>query len=395
LRQPRFKPHWNHTYYLAYDYIGPAVAFRRDLLERYAERAIDTAGTWRTELLLAAARSDTTAIRHIPRILTHHPIGNDQQAAGALARRAFHVQSHLNALRDTAAVTATPFGHLRLTRVLPTPAPKVSVIVPTRDRLDLLRPCIEGLRSRTDYPDFEILIADNGSTDTATRAYLVALGSDARVRIIDAHGPFNFSAINNRAVEAARGAVLCFLNNDIEVRGSGWLAELVAWASLPSVGAVGAKLLYATGTIQHAGIVVGLGGLAGHPHRFFPADHPGYMGRLVVPQEVSAVTAACLAVRREAFRSVGGFDAEAFPVAFNDVDLCLRLAARGLVNIWTPEAVLTHRETASRPRDFSRRRRAAWLAEAQALRERWDSVIANDPCYSPSLTREREDMTPG
>jgi GT2 family glycosyltransferase len=215
------------------------------------------------------------------------------------------------------------------------------------------------------------------------------------MRVVSAPGPFNFSALNNAAARLANGTVLGFVNNDIEVIEPDWLSELVSHAVRPGIGAVGARLLYATGLVQHAGVIVGLGGLAGHAHRFFAPDHLGYMHRLQTPQYLSAVTAACMVVERAKFEAVGGFDEDDFPVALNDVDLCLRLRERGWENFWTPYATLYHKESASRAHDSSRTRRAAYKRECQNFRARWAHVIADDPYYNPNLTRATEDFALG
>jgi GT2 family glycosyltransferase len=288
------------------------------------------------------------------------------------------------------------FGHLRIVRPAPQPAPLVSLIVLTRDRVGLLRSCIEGLRSKTAYTALEIIIMDNDSRYAKTQSYLRGLQADPRVKVVAAPGPFNFSALNNAAGRLAKGSVLGFINNDIEVIEPDWLSELVSHAVRPEIGAVGARLLYATGLVQHAGVIVGLlGGLAGHAHRFFPADHLGYTHRLQTPQYLSAVTAACMIVERAKFEAVGGFDEKGFPIAFNDVDLCLRLRERGWENFWTPYATLYHKESASRAHDFSRARRAAYDRECQNFRTRWAHVIADDPYYNPNLTRATEDFALG
>ncbi|NJO23335.1 MAG: glycosyltransferase [Sphingomonadales bacterium] len=250
------------------------------------------------------------------------------------------------------------------------------------------------LLHRTGYPALEVLIADNDSRDRRTRAYLDAVVRDRRVRAVPCPGSFNFAAINNRAAALARGSVLGFINNDIEVMAPDWLKEMVGHALRPDVGAVGAKLLYPSGLVQHAGVIVGLDGFAGHAHRFYPAGHPGYMGRLMCTQMFSAVTAACLMMRRDMFKEVGGFDEATFPVAYNDVDLCLRLGRRGLKTVWTPYAVLRHKETATRERDYSPARLAQYQRESAAFRARWGHVIAHDPHYHPLLTRADESFLP-
>ncbi|MDX2158658.1 MAG: glycosyltransferase [Hyphomicrobiaceae bacterium] len=398
-RKPAFKPEWNEPYFLAHDYIGRSVAFATHTARPAGGFRAEYPGEETGDLLLRLVRGSRAGgpapVASVQRIVLHaaSTSADADRRSRSASTRARMVLDHLQALGRSARANPDRLGHVRVTWPVPDPAPRVSLIVPTRDRIDLLRPCIEGLRHETDYPALEILIADNGSERTETKAYFASLTVDARVRIVPVPGPFNFSAINNRAVEAAEGDIIGFINNDIEVLEPGWLREMVGYAVQENCGAVGAKLLYQTGTVQHAGVVMGLGGLAGHVHRFYPADHPGYACRLQVPQHFSAVTAACLLVERRKFVTVGGFDEIAFPVAFNDVDLCLKLGRCGWSNVWTPYAVLRHKESASRVHDMSSERRAAWDIECAHLRERWGAFIRRDPCYNENLTREREDFT--
>ena len=303
------------------------------------------------------------------------------------------VEAHLSRRGEPAIAAADGLGHVRVSRTVAPPHPLVTAIVPTRDRLELLRPCIEGLRHKTDYPTLEIIIADNGSIRQETLDYFASLAGDARVRVLPVPGAFNFAAINNAAVREARGRLLAFINNDIEVLKPDWLTEMAGHALRPEIGAVGAKLLYATGSVQHAGVIVGINGIAGHAHRFFHAEHLGYMHRLQCAHYVSAVTAACMVVERAKFDKVGGFDEKAFPVALNDVDLCLKLNQQGHRSYYTPHAVLTHKESASRAHDRSKSRNRAYESEVRIFRERWHKVIDNDPCYNPWLSRTAEDFS--
>jgi GT2 family glycosyltransferase len=283
-------------------------------------------------------------------------------------------------------------GHIRVIAPLPATLPLVTVIIPTRDRVHLLRPCVEGV-CRAEYANLEILIVDNASQCRKTRRYLAAVLGDRRISILALPGSFNFAALNNAAVRVARGQILAFLNNDVQCMETGWLMEMVSHAVRPEIGAVGAKLLYPEGSVQHAGVILGLGGLAGHAHRFFPADHLGYMRRLQTAQYVSAVTAACMVLERKKFTEVGGFDEKTFSVAYNDVDLCLKLRSRGYENFYTPYATLYHKESASRARDISRARRSAYARESHSFKARWQHMLATDPYYNPNLTLEKEDFS--
>jgi GT2 family glycosyltransferase len=266
--------------------------------------------------------------------------------------------------------------------------PPVSIIIPTRNRADLLRTCIEGLR-RTDYPAIEIIVANNDSDEPEALAYLAKLAQEG-VTILDQPGPFNYSTINNSAVALANGELLCLMNNDIEVLATDWLAIIATQALRPEVGAVGAQLLYPDGRIQHAGVVVGVGNAAGHAHRFHQPEAEGYFRRHALPQFVSAVTAACLVVRKEKFLAVGGLDAANFAVAFNDVDLCLKLNARGWQSFYEPRAVLVHHESVSRGFDTDPIGAARFAGEIAALQRIWRTNQIVDPYHHPMLSRASE-----
>ena len=284
-------------------------------------------------------------------------------------------------------------GAVRLLWPLPDPAPMVSIVIPSRDRLELISRVCRGVLHETAYAPLELIIVDNGSTDPAVLAHYETLRRDPRVRIRIDPQPFNFAAMVNAGVALASGRVIVLLNNDVAVLEPGWLDAMVRQACRPEVGAVGAKLLYGDGTLQHAGVVVGLGGRAGHILRRRAGDTPGHLGRLQVAHEVSAVTAACLAVSREKYQAVGGFDAESFPVDFNDVDFCLRLGAAGWKSVWTPDATLAHLESVSRGPSVGPER-ARFEREAARFSERWRDVIRHDPFYHPalSLTTFGEDL---
>jgi len=265
------------------------------------------------------------------------------------------------------------------------PSPAITVIVPTRNKVDLLRTCMEGL-ARTAYPSMDVIVVDNGTDDPEALAYLKSLEFEG-VTLLRIEGAFNFSALNNAAARVARGDLLCFLNNDVEILDSDWLAILVSQAVRSDIGAVGARLLYPDGTIQHAGVFTGIGGGAAHAHRFQREADPGYFERARLPQQVSAVTAACLVVTREKFLAVGGFNERDFPVAFNDVDLCLKLNARGWQSFYEPRATLIHHESKSRGNDRARPNRSRFAAELAALKDKWHTDCEQDPYHHPYLSR--------
>lgn len=350
---PHFKPGWNPELFQHHDYLTGSCIVRvsKD------ELALAEGERWEQSLIEIAAMRPAAPL-HLPLVLHHR--------------------------RDR----PDPVLPNRPTRILPDSVPTVTAIVPTRNQVSLLRGCIEGLR-RTAYPGLEILVVDNGSDEPGAVAYLDALKCQG-VTVLSIPGPFNFSALNNAAVQQARGEMLCFLNNDVEMVDPDWLALLVRQAVRPDIGAVGARLLYPDGTIQHAGVFVGIGGAAGHGHRLQSADDSGYFERARLPQRVSAVTAACLVVAREKFEAVGGFDEEDFQVAFNDVDLCMKLNDRGWTSFYEPRATLIHHESKSRGDDRAERNRARFEAELGALKRKWKTDKRRDPYHHPHLSRSSE-----
>ncbi|ACS38356.1 glycosyltransferase [Methylorubrum extorquens] len=375
---PLLRPAFDRDYLRTVDYLGPVIALRRASVI-----GLDAVpGAAALDLTLAIAHCfGTGAVCHLPRVLSFGRF--DEGGEGRAARREA-VRRDL----DRAGEGGTPVlvgqdGVIRLDRPLPEPRPLVSLIVPTRDRLDLLQPCIESLRHRTDWPAKEILICDNDSRDPETLAYFRTLEAEGAARVVACPGPFDFAAINNRVAAQARGRLLAFINNDVEAEAPDWLERMVREALRPEIGAVGARLVDGEGRIQHGGIVLGTGGLVTHGHRHFAGDAAGYLGALRATRSVSAVTAACLVIEAVKFSRVGGFDSLTFAIDFNDVDLCLRLNAVGLRTLYVGGARLHHRESASRrpsPAAAARHR-----AEVEALKKRWGPLLAQDPHYHPGF----------
>ena len=261
----------------------------------------------------------------------------------------------------------------------------VSIIIPTRDGLDVLKPCIDSVRATTDAATVEIIIADNGSSEPETLAYLDELQRSGAAKVVPLPGEFNFSAINNEAARHATGDILCFLNNDTEVISPVWLERARALLTIPEVGAVGARLLFPDGAIQHMGVTLGLGShrIAGHPHAGLSSRSPGYFSKGWMIAEFSAVTAACLFVRKQNFKAVAGFD-ESLAVAYNDVDLCLRLRASGLKIVCDADAELTHKESRTRGPDLHGARAQRLKRDAEYMKSKWEVLLLEDPYYSPA-----------
>ncbi|HEY0649274.1 glycosyltransferase family 2 protein [Phenylobacterium sp.] len=399
--EPHFKAAWNPELILAQNYVSHLGVYRRSLLSAVGGLREGFEGSQDFDLALRVSERTTPQhIHHIPWVLYHwRQEGGPETFSQAYmdrcadaARRA--VAEHLARIGQTRVEVenqADAPGWIEVRRAPPEPKPRVSVIVPTRDRADLLARCAEGVLSGTDYGPLELIVVDNGSVEPQTAALFEQLRTDPRVRVLPAPGPFNYSALNNLAAAEATGEVLVLLNNDIEVTDAGWLSALVAQAVRPNVGAAGARLLFPDGRVQHAGVVVGVGGAAGHLGYGQPGDTGGYYKHLKTARNVTAVTAACLAIRKAVWDEVGGLDADRLAVAFNDVDLCLKLRARGYDVVWTPHAELVHHESATRGDDRSPAEQARFDAELAALRDRWGKALDDDPFYSPLFDRSRSD----
>ena len=299
-------------------------------------------------------------------------------------------------------VLASRPGHMRASDPAPVrrrwpvgdPPPRVSVLIPTRDQGRLLEACLTSLRSVTTYPDVEIVVVDHESTDQRARDVIDLLADDLDALVVPFSGPFNFAAMCNRAAEAASGDVLVLLNNDTEVVAPDWLDEFVGQLGRPEVGVVGALLLFGDGTIQHAGVHPGVGGLMGHSHKHRPGNDSGYHGRLTVAHEVAAVTGACLGVTRALWDRLGGLDEENLAVAYNDIDLCLNARAAGLRVMLAPHAVLHHHESVSRGYDEDPARRARLAGEVATMEERWGDALHADPAHSPNLSLDGDGFNP-
>jgi GT2 family glycosyltransferase len=310
----------------------------------------------------------------------------------AAERARLAIEEHLRRLGVRASVETIPEMAVQRVRYdLQEPPPLASIIIPTRNARQLVRQCIESIRRKTTYANYEILLVDNGSDDKEAVDYFESLERSGHIRLVRDPKPFNFSRINNGAARVARGEYLVFLNNDVEVITPDWLSELVSHAQRREIGAVGARLWYPNDTIQHAGLIL-VAGLAGHAHLGKRRGDHGYFSRASLIQSLSAVTAACLCVRKRYFEEVGGFD-EDLAVAFNDVDLCLRLGGKGYRSLYTPYAELYHHESASRGYEDTPEKMIRFKKEAQALGDRWMPLLLNDPYYSPNLALVGEPFT--
>jgi GT2 family glycosyltransferase len=396
---PYFKGGFDRFLMYGHNMVSHLGVYRRTLVEAIGGFREGFEGSQDYDLLLRAVETcGDDRVVHVPHILYHWraipgstALSADQKSYAVLAAgRA--IDEHFE--RTGTPLRSVPGPVAGLTSVEPAfaAATPVSIIIPTRDRLDLLRPCIRSIVARPGE-GMEIIVVDNGSEQPETLAWLDALAADGTATVRHDPGPFNFSEINNRAAAAASGEILCFLNNDTEIVSDDWLARARALLSMAEVGGVGARLLFPDGRLQHMGIVLGMGrhGVAGLPHNGHPGGAPGYFGKARLMQQVSAATAACLFVRKADFLASGGFD-PALRVAYNDVDLCLKLGQRGLRIVVDPGITLVHKESGTRGRDEAGERAERLEREAALMRARWGDTLARDRYWSPNLDLRRDDF---
>ena len=397
--QPYFKCDFNYELFLAQNMISHLGVYRRTLLEQIGGFRVGLEGSQDYDLALRALEQiDSSQVIHIPHVLYHWraipgstAISVDEKSY-AVQASSKAVSEHLQRCGVQARVEPAPEApvHNRVRFALPKALPLVSIIIPTRDRADLLSQCINSLLERSSYPNFEIIVIDNGSAEAATIELFARLTTEG-VRILRDDAPFNFSTLNNQGARAAKGELLCLMNNDLEILTPDWLEEMVGFAIRSDIGCVGARLWYPDRSLQHGGVVIGLGGVAGHIHLGLPQGNAGYFGRAVLHQCYSAVTGACLLIRRSVFEEVGGLN-ESLAVAFNDVDFCLRIREAGYRNIWTPYAEMIHHESASRGNDDTLEKQARFAKEVSLMKELWGESLYQDPAYSPNLTLDGTDF---
>lgn len=373
---PSFKPGWSPDLLLAFNYVSRLSVYRKKLLEEIGGFRDGFGNSWDYDMVLRFTEK-TGKIFHVPKVLYHvrsaeaHAPKEDRRAlAEALKRRGI----------EGSVVDGASSGHFRVKRKIES-NPKVSIVIPTRDNVSLLKSCVESIERLTDYRNYEVLIVDNDSADPETEEYL----SSTPHRVLRFEEDFNYSRINNFAVSHSEGEYILLLNDDTEVISRKWLTVMLEHAQRPGVGAVGAKLLYPDGHIQHAGVLLGLGnpwtaGVAGHAYQAYASRSPGHLGTLKSTCNYSAVTAACMMFRRTVFDEIGGFDEKNLEVAYNDVDLCLRVRERGYLIVFTPCAELYHHEFASRGLY------SAKPSELRYMRERWGELLDNDPYYNPNFS---------
>ena len=397
---PFFKPDWSPDSFLTRMYTSHLAVFRRTLVNEVGGFRIGFEGSQDYDLVLRVTEK-TDKIFHIPEVLYHWRVHSGSVTSGAEAKP-YAYDAAIKALNE-AMERRDEGGYIEhlgedrgnyVARYNIRRPGKVSVIIPTRDLAEDLRRCVESIFARTNYPDYEIIVLDNGSVRPETMRLFDRFSrtDPERFRAIRHDVPFNYSEINNFAAAQARGEYLLFLNNDTEVLVEDWMTLMVEQAQRSSIGGVGAKLLYGDGSVQHAGVIIGIGGMAGHAFRHFPPDADGYYNFLRTANNYSAVTAACLMTRRSVFEELGGFDEE-LSIAYNDVDLCLRMCKAGYRNIYLPYVELRHYESKSRGYDITEEQEDRDLRERLIMQRKWDIVNFVDPYYNPNLTLEREDFS--
>ena len=393
---PAFKPDWSPDLLLGTNYISHLGVYRRSILEEIGGFRKGYEGSQDYDLVLRFTEKTTKErITHIPKVLYYWRMLPTSTAVDQ-GSKGYAFEAGLRAVQD-ALVRRGINGHATHGAAnglydvyYDIESEKlVSIIIPTKNGYKDVQRCVSSIIEKTTYQNYEIIMADNGSTDPKMHELYAKFEQQlpGRFFVESIDIPFNFSTINNRAAKKAHGEYLLFLNNDTEVITENWLTLMVSFAQQERIGCVGAKLLYPSGIIQHAGVILGLGGVAGHGHYGYPHGDLGYFGRLAINVNYSAVTAACLLMKKADFDAVGGFE-EAFTVAFNDVDLCLKVQALGRDNVWLHEAELYHFESQTRGYDDKGKKKKRFEQEKVMMEEKWGPLIENDPFYNPNLTRD-------
>lgn len=400
---PYFKSDWNPDLLYSQNYISHLGTYRRSILVELNGFREGYEGSQDYDLALRTIEKLSPAqIRHIPHILYHWrmipgsvALGPDQKTySGEAAQKA--IQSHLERMgMNNAKVVPNPELNIyhRVIFPLPTQLPLVSVIIPTKDKVELLKQCITSILDKTSYTNFELIIVDNQSCNKETYDYYEQIKENQRIKMITYEMPFNYSKINNFAVASASGEFIVFLNNDTEIISPNWMSEMLSHATRPEIGAVGAKLYYPNKSIQHVGVICGIGGVAGHLYSRAHGKTIGHSGKAILTQNFLAVTAACMMMRRSLFQELDGFNEENLPIAFNDVDLCLRIYQKGYRILWTPYAELYHHESATRGLDLSPEQIERAKNEIDYMKMTWSEFIEKDPFYNINLSLHASDYS--
>lgn len=396
---PHFKPDFSPDTLRSYNYICHLSAFSRELLDSVGYFRSEYDGSQDYDLILRLTEKAKNVF-HIRKILYYWRAHKNSvaQDVGAkpytvtAAKKALAAHLERCGLKGEVLDSSVPTTYHIKYEIDGNPL--ISVIIPNKDHTDDLDICLKSLYEKSSYKNFEVIIVENNSTEKETFEYYEAIAQKhGNIKIVKWEGNFNYSAINNFGVNYANGEFILLLNNDVEIINGSCLEEMLMFAQRKDVGAVGAKLYYSDDTVQHAGVILGLGGTAGHAHKHFGRSHPGYMARASIAQNLSACTAACLMMRRDVFDEVGGLD-ESFEVAFNDVDLCMKIRKKGYLVVFTPYAELYHYESKSRGNDSTPEKLERFRGEIDRFKEKWQKQLDDgDPYYNPNLTLTRDDFS--
>ena len=394
-----FKPDYSYYYLTNCNYICHLACMKSNIFIALGGLQSAYDGAQDHDLFLKITEIPDVKIHHIPKVLYYWRV-HAQSTSGGVQAKPYVTQNAIRALDDHLARIGVQgkavegrFGSTYKIDYTLTSQPLVSIIIPNKDQVPVLTKCIDSLYAKTDYKNFEVLVVENNSTEPETFEYYGKIQkAHQNLKVLYYKGGFNFSAINNFAAQQAKGEMLLLLNNDIEIISENWLGEMVSLALQKNVGIVGAMLYYPNDTVQHAGVITGLGGFAGHSHKYHPRGKSGYMFRLSCVQNLSCVTAACLLVTKEAFDAANGLDEE-FTVAFNDVDFCLRIRDMGWQVLFTPYAECYHHESISRGSDKKGEKKERFEGERNRLKGRFGDSLLKDPFYNPNLTLDMEDFS--
>jgi len=397
---PYFKPDWNPDLFLSHNHICHLGIYKASLVKQSGGFREGLEGAQDYDLALRCVEKlAPIQIIHIPRVLYHWRIhkgstalaGSEKNYALLAVKRALN--DHFKRQNIAAKSELLDFGMYRVHYDLPKELPLISIIIPTHNGLKLIQQCIEGVISKTTYTHYEIIIIDNNSDDPDTLLYLDGVTKNNKIRVLQDPRPFNYSQLNNSAIEQAQGEFVLLMNNDIEVITPDWLSEMASIAIQRGVGCVGARLWYPNDTLQHGGLIAGVGGVAGHSHKHLARGEMGYFAWAALIQSMTGVTAACLLVRKSIYEAVGGLNEQDLSVAFNDVDFCLKVRQGGYRNVWTPYAELYHHESATRGYENTPEKMVRFSKEVLYMQKKWSDILMNDPAYNPNLTLDYEDFS--
>ena len=395
---PHFKSDWNPDMFYAQNYISHLSIIKKEIIDKTEKFRVGYEGSQDYDLILQCLKFlNNNEIYHISKVL-YHWRAIEGSTALDVNQKNYTTDAGIKALqyhfKDNAQIGISE-GFLPNTYKVNYEIknnPLVTIIIPTKNQQLLLKKCITSILEKSDYTNYEIIIVDNQTTEAEALAYLNSLKTIKNIKVLNYDKPFNYAAINNYAVGQAKGEFILLLNNDIEVINSAWLGEMLQHVEREEIGIVGAKLYYEDMTLQHAGVVLGIGGVAGHAHKYFAEDAYGYFSRLQIIQNYSALTGACMLIKKSLYLEVEGLD-ENLKVAFNDIDLSLKVLQKGYRNLWTPYAKLIHYESKSRGFEDTPEKKERFDKEIAFMKEKWGKELLRDRCYNPNLTLEHENFS--